>query len=211
MKATNQPTRFIDFLSTKLISWILVFLLLVVHISFVYTKPQLLLFNRPTEIVILLILICLLCVGYYDIHKKNDIKIASRLEHHTLHQEIHLEVNDFVSILAATLGAAITHFAISYSELPHILVASGTALIVSSVINFIKNDWFKNFEFAFYTGVFVGTTSKEWANNTHWPILIGGCMAGSLFVLSKNTLIGVGGRLGSFAFVAVWVINYFIS
>lgn len=153
----------------------------------------------------------LLIAGYYAIHKSSDVKVEYRAQHHTLHNELSLVPNDFILILSSIVGAILTHIALISLELPAVLLASGIALFVGSLLHLIKSDLFKGSDFAFYAGVFVGCTNLTWSTENLWFIALGGLVVGFLFVFSKNILIGVGGRLGTFAFLSVWLVDYLVS
>lgn len=151
--------------------------------------------------ILVLLLISLLLFGYYLSHKTNLAKIKERLTSTATIKFI--VINDVLIVVFTLLGAIAIYFAKRWIELPPILLASAITLLSSFLINTGNHEMLKNYDFAFYAGIFVGLTSNF--SHALTPILMAALLSGILFILSKNLLVGVGGRLGSFAFVAIWI------
>ncbi len=191
-------------LSTKGVSWMIFLLLFGAH--FLFLSTQIVEVNR----LIISLLVFFLFVGYYAIHKRDDIKVAYRLSHHSIHNRIDFTLNDLVILASCTTGALVTFFAINVTVLPSVLVLSGLTLMVSLIKRFIKNELFDYSDFAFYAGAFVGSTKIVIGAMDYGFITAAGLLVGILYVLSKNALIGVGGRLGSFAFISLNIVYLFL-
>lgn len=192
-------------LSTKGVSWMIFLLLLGAHLLFLSIQLV------DVNLLIISSLIFFLFVGYYAIHKRDDVKLAYRLSHHSIHKTIYFTLNDLVILISCTVGALATFFAINISEFPAVLVLSGLTLMVSIIKRFIKSQLFIYSDFAFYAGAFVGGSTQDIAGAMDYGFIgFAGLLTGILYVLSKNVLVGVGGRLGSFAFISVYIV-YAIS
>ena len=60
----------------------------------------------------------------------------------------------------------------------------------------------KDYAIPVYCGAFVGMSSALVLSNI-WLVLLASVLAALLFVISKNIYLGVGGRLGTIAFMGV--------
>ena len=200
MQLLSKSAIITKLFSTKGVSWMIFLMLFGAHTLFLSTQI------KGLALIISSLMILLMAIGYYAIHKRDDIKVAYRLSHHTIHQTIDFTLNDLVILASCTTGTLVVFFIIRLTELPSILVLTGLTLFVSLIKRFIKCKFFIYSDFAFYAGAFVGSTHMVIGSMNYDYIGFAGLLAGILYVLSKNVLIGVGGRLGSFAFISVYVI-----
>ena len=110
-----------------------------------------------------------------------------------------------IIFMMVTLGSILTYY-INYQFQTGTVIAAALVGTISSFIpNMLKG---KNLEFineipkALYCGAFVGMTSSLIANGFLF-IFIAGLLAGTLYIASTNTFIGIGGKLGTIAFGGV--------
>ncbi len=68
-----------------------------------------------------------------------------------------------------------------------------------------KSDYLKKLPAAIYCGTFIGMTSMA-VQSSMLMILVAGLVSGVLYILGKNIFVGVGGKLGTIAFVGVVVL-----
>ncbi|WP_083432129.1 hypothetical protein [Christiangramia salexigens] len=110
---------------------------------------------------------------------------------------------DILIILFAIIGATTTYLVNLKFETGSVLAAAGIGLL-GSFLPDIKKDSniLKSLPAAIYCGTFTGMTSPMLAEGIEF-ILISGSLTGLLLVMSKNILIGFGGKLGTVAFGGV--------
>ncbi len=84
------------------------------------------------------------------------------------------------------------------------LFAAGIIGVIGSLIE--KNSKF-NFALPLYCGVFVGMTNPS-LQLPYFYIGLTGLFAGILYYFSKNFYVGIGGKLGTIAFVTVFTLVF---
>lgn len=105
------------------------------------------------------------------------------------------------------IGAVLCHLLNIYSDFGAILSAG----IIGTLASFIptinkKSDYLKELPTAIYCGVFVGMSSIEITPSIGF-VIVAGTLAGVFLLLSKNLFIGIGGKLGTIAFVGVAIVS----
>ena len=101
------------------------------------------------------------------------------------------------------IGAVACYVLNVHAELGSVISAGiiGTAASFLPSVN-QKSSYLKKLPAAIYCGAFVGMTSGE-IGLSLFAVLTAGCIAGIVFTLTKNLLVGLGGKLGSVAFLGV--------
>ncbi len=104
------------------------------------------------------------------------------------------------------LGTLICYSLNAYCGLGSILAAGITGTVASflPLIN-KQSDYLKKLPAAIYCGAFVGMSSTEISPSITFAIAAGS-ITGILYMLSKNLFLGLGGKLGTIAFIGVAVV-----
>ena len=170
-------------------------------------------FTLATVLIIQIIFLLLIAKNNYDTNNYFAI-IAILLisavvlfSHHYL--DLHHNKYDYEKLSVVVwvpLGAIACHILNVNYGLGSVLSAG----IIGTLGSFIpilnkQSNYLKNLPGAIYCGVFVGMSS-----NTITPtigfVLSAGILAGLFFLLSKNLFIGIGGKLGTMAFLGVFIV-----
>lgn len=181
--------------------------LFIIQLSFILTLDKAVLIHYSGLIFVLALA---LVSGHFTVFYRDVDKMQERLQRGENVQYFALNHTDIFPILSAAMGAGVA-FAIYH--LPFIeagLLASAVVFLFSTVIKKLPY-YLHNLDFSFYAGVFVGGSQlfKQQYLSLEW-VFLGGAIAGFLFVISKNSLIGVGGRLGTFAFLATFILSLLV-
>lgn len=88
------------------------------------------------------------------------------------------------------------------------VLAAGITGLFSSILPFINrgSDILRQLPVAIYCGAFAGMTAPFIANG-YWFLFIAGVFSGIILVVSKDTLHGYGGKLGTIAFGGVSMVS----
>ncbi len=122
-----------------------------------------------------------------------------------LHHEEHSYEKVSVAIWVP-IGAFICYSLNVYGNLGSVLAAGFTGTIASFIpMMNKKSDYLKKLPAAIYCGSFVGMSSVEISPSVGF-IVTAGVLTGVFFMLSKNLFLGLGGKLGSVAFLGVVVV-----
>ncbi|MFV8224330.1 hypothetical protein [Christiangramia aquimixticola] len=112
----------------------------------------------------------------------------------------------FSEILFCIAGGVLTYFLQIKYNLSAVLAAALIGLAGSFIPDLDRNrDFLKKLSPAVYCGAFVGMTSSYFASYTF--VILAATVAGVLLIMSKNTLLGMGGKLGSVAFGGVVLVS----
>ncbi len=157
------------------------------------------------------VLVGLLITGFSTVisrHSKLDHPIRMRnKDGEAIHN---LNLGDWISLLSCSLGSMVTYYISIDLMLGPIIGASSVGLISSIPLLIAKeNKTFKALPVPIYCGSFVGMSASFILTNIFTVGLVG-FFAGLLFVGTQNMLIGIGGRLGTIAFMSVTVV-FFLS
>lgn len=114
-------------------------------------------------------------------------------------QKTHLFEHKEILIAACTFGAVLTHVLNVDAGLGAVISASLAGLL-ASLLGFLKNKQVSSLPPAIYCGAFVGMSSPLVLSNI-LLITIAGFVAGILYSLTPNVLVGAGGKLGTMAFI----------
>ena len=117
-------------------------------------------------------------------------------------------------VIWVPLGALICYLLNVYTDLGSVLSAG----IVGTLASFIpvlnkESLYLSKLPAAIYCGVFVGMSSIDVSPSITF-VIIAGVIAGIVYLLSKNLFVGLGGKLGTIAFLSVGVVtlfNWFLS
>ncbi|MBP8851096.1 MAG: hypothetical protein KBG80_11140 [Breznakibacter sp.] len=182
--------------------WLTMLLIGSIQLHFIYLVSQTnSITNSQLATIGLTSLALLLMVGYYFTHKRSLTKIRIRIQYNRSIKFIAL--NDLLLIMATMSGTLSIFYLKQWVHLPPIIVATFVATIVTLLLQIKELEILHGCDFAFYAGIFTGLTSN--LNNSPFFIVLASLLTAVLYILSKNLLVGVGGRLGSFAFVAIWL------
>lgn len=121
-----------------------------------------------------------------------------------------LRKRDIVTVLMTAFGAISTYYLHIGFELGVVLAAAIVGFTGSFIPNIKKDSiLLKNASAAVYCGAFAGMTAPFIAEGYSF-IILSGILAGVFLVISKNTLAGYGGKLGSIAFGGVSLVSLII-
>lgn len=114
---------------------------------------------------------------------------------------------DILLVLFCVLGALVTYWLNTEFKVGAVL-ASGIVGLLGSFIPFInrRSDLLRELPVPLYCGSFAGMTAPFIANGYSF-IFFSGLFCGVILVISKNTLHGYGGKLGSVAFGGVTLMS----
>ncbi len=152
-------------------------------------------------------LIGLLITGFSTVisrHSKLDHPIRMRnKDGEAIHN---LNLGDWISILSCSLGSMATYY-ISIDLAYGPVIGAAFVGLISSALPLIykENKTFSLLPFPIYCGSFVGMSATFILMNI-FTVGLAGFVAGLLYVGTQNMLIGIGGRLGTIAFMSVILI-----
>ena len=174
----------------KLIKKFPVFIFLLLHLAFLaaaFSDNQ----QDPASILILSGILILLGLFYFK-KVKADRSIFKRI--------------DILLVLFTAIGALSAYFLNVEFKLGAVLSAGITGLISSALPYFNRrSDLLRELPVAIYCGAFAGMTAPFIAKG--YPFIgAAGIISGLILIISKNTLHGFGGKLGTIAFGGVSIV-----
>ena len=102
----------------------------------------------------------------------------------------------FLILLGGLLGSVAT-YSLQKAGLSAVIASCIVGLVGALAGHLLKND---HLALIIFAGSFVGMTSTAWGT---WPMMvIGGLLAGGVYLLSLELFAGFGGRLGTIAFLS---------
>ncbi|GAA4326716.1 hypothetical protein GCM10023164_28910 [Christiangramia aestuarii] len=121
-----------------------------------------------------------------------------------------LKFEDLILVIFTGIGALVTYW-LNVSLDIGVVLAAGITGLFSSFLPFInrRSDILRELPVAVYCGAFAGMTSPLVAGGYGF-IMAAGLFSGLLLVISKSTLNGFGGKLGSIAFGGVCLVSLLI-
>lgn len=124
-----------------------------------------------------------------------------------LHHHEH-DIEDILVAIWVPIGAVACYSLHTFLHLEIVIAAGITGTIASFLPNLNKKSaYLSKLPVAIYCGTFVGMSSVNVAKNVGF-ILSAGIFTGVLLLLSKNLFLGVGGKLGTLAFVGVTIASF---
>ena len=171
------------------------------------------LFRRTSLVILVLLQLAFISAIFYDVLNQFSVVVfvgaiifLGLFSLVKMAHESHEKPNkSFAVILLVVLGAVFT-FVISLKlKTGPVIAAALVGTLASFIPNFFRSrnsEIIKELPAAVYCGAFVGMTSTS-IGASYLQILLAGFAAGSLYVLSSNTFVGVGGKLGTIAFGGV--------
>lgn len=175
----------------KLYKILPVFIFLVLHFLFLIIA---IFENQGNPYPLLLLSIIAIFLGFFYSRKlKNDNSQLKKI--------------DILLIVFCVLGALSTYWLNVEHNLGAVL-ASGIVGLLSSFIPFMnrRSDLLRELPVPIYCGSFAGMTAPFIANGYSF-IFFAGLFCGIILVISKNTLHGYGGKLGTVAFGGVSIMS----
>ncbi|MCH2223580.1 MAG: hypothetical protein MK066_02330 [Crocinitomicaceae bacterium] len=133
-----------------------------------------------------ILFLVLLCLGYFFQFKKHSNK-----------QPTHL-----FSPIYVIIGGLSTYYLNIHLELGPVIAAGCIGVAASFIPTFIKHNLASDIPVATYCGTFVGMSSPIIVGSPFF-ILFASSVAGLILLLTKDVLLGVGGKLGTIAFGGV--------
>jgi hypothetical protein len=103
-------------------------------------------------------------------------------------------------ILAVVIGALATFY---------LTKASMSAVLASSIIGIVGSWVVKRYEIEIFTGSFVGMSSVIFFS--YGGIIIASLIASIAYLMGKNVFVGIGGKLGSSAFIGTMLVALFVG
>ncbi len=126
-----------------------------------------------------------------------------------LYLDLHHEEYSYENILVVMwvpIGAVICYLMSVYGGLGSVFSAGITGTLASFIPNINKeSDYLKQLPASIYCGVFIGMSSVEISPSIGF-VIAAGIIASVILMLSKNLFLGIGGKLGSIAFVGVAIV-----
>jgi hypothetical protein len=104
------------------------------------------------------------------------------------------------SILVVVIGALATFY---------LAKAGMSAVLASSLIGIVGSWLFKRYEIEIFTGSFVGMSSVIFFTDS--GIIIASLIASIAYLMGKNVFVGIGGKLGSSAFIGTLLVALFVG
>lgn len=119
-------------------------------------------------------------------------------------------IDSITQVFFVLIGAVGTYF-LSINLSLGAVIASGVCGTLGSFLPLInkKSEILKTAPVALYCGSFVGMSSPLIAKNIIF-VALAGLIAGLIYIFSKNVMNGFGGKLGTIAFGAVFVLSLFM-
>ncbi len=179
-------------------------------------------YNSMTIIVLFIQLTILILIATSNYKENNFIAILSIfiitiiliLGHKYL--DLHHDEHSFDKIsvvIWAPIGALFCYLLHVNTSLGSVLSAGVIGTLASFIPHLNKQSiYLKQLPTAIYCGVFVGMSSQEITPSIGF-ILAAGILAGVFLSFSKNIYIGIGGKLGTMAFLGVlivYIVNQFL-
>lgn len=124
-------------------------------------------------------------------------------------QEERMDISSFVPFLVL-VGGISTYYLSIEMKLGAIIAASLIGFLASFIPSFIKSPLSKSAPAAIYCGSFVGMCSPMIAPNYTF-VALASLFSGGVFLLVKNDLNGIGGKLGTIAFSGVILLTLLIQ
>jgi len=106
--------------------------------------------------------------------------------------------NDFAVLISVTLASIVT-FVISVKGAGPVIAAAAVGLVYGIVSEGVGKDW-KSLSAPVYCGAFVGM-SFELIFTQLWMVALAGLIAGIVYVIAKEVFVGIGGKMGTIAFI----------
>lgn len=171
------------------------------------------LYRRTSRFILVLLQLAFVTAIFYDVLNEFSvlvfIGVIGFLALFSLvkmaHESHKKPTKNYLLTLFVTLGAFLTYIINLKLDTGPVIASAfiGTlGSLIPVIFRNIKNRIVKEIPPAIYCGTFVGMTSAS-IGATHWFIILSGFIAGILYVLSTNTFVGVGGKLGTIAFGGV--------
>ena len=91
-----------------------------------------------------------------------------------------------------------------------VIASAGIGFIASYIPTFSKTGFLKSLPVPIYCGTFVGMCSSFHAEN-YFFLAYAGLVAGVIYLLTRDALKGIGGKLGTIAFGGVVVVSFIFS
>ncbi|MBU2996414.1 hypothetical protein KO500_08205 [Cellulophaga baltica] len=150
--------------------------------------------NYESDSFIAILSILIITIIVLVAHKYLDL-------HHNDHSHEKLSV-----VIWAPIGALLCFFINVYTDLGFV-IAAGIVGTLASLIPLINNQsiYLQKIPVAIYCGVFVGMSSQQITPSFSF-VLMAGILAGAFLSFSKNIFIGIGGKLGTMAFLGVLIV-----
>ena len=130
--------------------------------------------------------------------------LSYRKKQYLHHYKEHLI--DYSVFLFVALGSFLTYFLQKYLELNTVFSAGLVGFLGSFLPNYCKNRNAKSWSIALYSGAFVGMTTL---NLGFLNLALATFLTGVFFIFSQHHFFGIGGKLGTLAFMGV-MYSYFI-
>ena len=111
-------------------------------------------------------------------------------------------INSYFALLVTILGAIATYFLNIELGLGPVIAAALVGSMGALTLDWMVKDRFNSLAVPLYCGAYIGMSSAVVLNG-YYGVLLAGVFAGSIFVLAKNVMPGVGGKLGTMAFIGV--------
>ena len=123
-----------------------------------------------------------------------------------LHHHEH-DTDDLLVAIWVPIGAVVCYLLSAVLKLGPVIGAGITGTIGSYLPSFNKKStYLKRIPVAIYCGAFVGMSGPGIASSI-WFVLAAGLLTGVLLLWSKNLFLGVGGKLGTLAFISVSIVS----
>lgn len=109
-----------------------------------------------------------------------------------------------------TLAAVLTYYVSDALHVGPVIASAGIGFIASYFNRIFRSDFLKSLPAPIYCGTFVGMCSS-FLTEDYFFIAYAGLVAGLIYIITRDALDGIGGKLGSIAFGGVVIVSFIFS
>lgn len=122
---------------------------------------------------------------------------------------VYSRIGSFTDSLAITLASVLTLYLSTDLELGPVIASAGVGFI-ASYLSFFNSSFLKSLPVPIYCGTFVGMCGS-FLSEDYFFVGYSGLVAGMIYLMSRDALNGVGGKLGTIAFGGVVIVSCIFS
>jgi hypothetical protein len=121
----------------------------------------------------------------------------------------HSNIDSIIHPFAVAIAGLLTYYLSVDLKLGPVIASAGVGF-VASYLSVSKSSLVKSLPVPIYCGTFVGMCSSFLAGD-YFFVTYAGLVAGLIYLLTRDALNGVGGKLGTIAFGGVVVVSFILS
>lgn len=123
---------------------------------------------------------------------------------------IHSKIETLLFPFVICMSAVFTFYVSTELELGSVIASTGIGFLASFFPQLFTSDFLKSLPYPIYCGTFVGMCSSFLTEN-YFFIAYAGLIAGVIYLLTRDALNGIGGKLGTIAFGGVVIVSFIFS